>query len=149
MTDELCIECKERPILVKKRHLCQRCYQNFRNSNRGLSIISPNHEFMVQTEEKKEHQGEIDFIKNFFKHKNWIHQPGLFRLDGVNYSPDFYDVERNIFIEVSATRQAYFFNKEKYQALRKLFPKLGFEIRKPSGELLNEDGPIYPQLLEQ
>ena len=83
------------------------------------------------------------------KHQNWIAQPAQFSLNGLRYTPDFYDGERNVFIEVSNTRQAYSANKHKYELLRKLFPKLGFEVRKPSGELLNKDEAINPQLLQQ
>lgn len=97
---------------------------------------------------KHEHRGEIDFIKTFFSHTNWIHQPGMFRLDQGKYSPDFYDCERNVFIEVSATKQAYSRNKDKYALFRKSFPKINFEIRKPDGTLLDESISINAQLLE-
>jgi hypothetical protein len=85
-----------------------------------------------------EQLGELEFIKNYFNHKNWIPQPANFYLDGLKYTPDFYDAERNVFVEVSRTRQAYGQNKHKYQLFRELFPQLNFEIRKPSGELLDE-----------
>ena len=99
-----------------------------------------------QTVKKHEHLGELHFIRNYFTHKNWIPQPALFSLNGKGYKPDFYDVERNTFIEVSGTRQAYHANKDKYDLFRKLYPKINFEIRKPNGELLKEDEPIHPQL---
>jgi len=42
----------------------------------------------------------------------------------------FYDGERNIFIEVSGSRQAYHANKDKYRLFRELFPLISLEIRK-------------------
>lgn len=139
MKTNLCIECQKKKISIKKRSLCRRCYGKFQRDNRKGFPINPIHQFTMKTVENKEVHGEIEFIKSFFSHTNWLHHPALFRLGGVNYSPDFYDGERNIFIEVSGTRQAYHFNKDKYILFRKLFPKLNFEVRKPSGELLNED----------
>ena len=96
---------------------------------------------------KTENLAEFDFVRNYFNHSDWIAQPATFRLNGTRYTPDFYDSKTNTFIEVSATRQAYSFNKHKYDLFRKLYPKLNFEIRKPNGELLEEDRPIYPQLI--
>lgn len=52
------------------------------------------------------------------------------------YSPDFYDGNRNVFIEVIGSRQAYDQNKEKYDLMKKIFPKIKFEIRTPDGALL-------------
>jgi len=98
---------------------------------------------------KHEHLGELEFIKNFFIHQNWIPQPAQFKLDSVKYIPDFYDGERNVFIEISRTRQAYSANKHKYDLFRQIFSKLNFEIRKPTGELLDEDMPLHPQLKQK
>lgn len=147
MENNLCVQCKKRPIFIKKWSLCAFCYGwTYRNGQipkRGStlkkqikcldSIKSP------QTINKYEHLGELEFARNFFTHNNWIPQPAQFSLNGLKYTPDFYDVETNTFIEVSRTRQAYSLNKAKYKLLRELFPKLNFEIRRPSGELLNED----------
>ena len=82
---------------------------------------------------------EVEFIKNFFSHSDWIHQPAQFRFDGTSYQPDFYDGYRNVFIEVAGTRQAYQQGKEKYDKFRKHYPKIKFEIRLPDGSLLNEE----------
>jgi len=87
-------------------------------------------------------EAEREFINNFFSHSRWIPQPNRFRLNGYVYKPDFYDIQANAFIEVSATRQAYHANKIKYNLLRELYPNINFEIRKPTGELLNETGRI-------
>ena len=129
MSKKLCIACHERSIHNKKRQLCLRCYGRLKYQG-----------FLEdKCHNNPHHTAEIEFIKNYFDHSNWIYQPALFRLDEEKYSPDFYDGERSMFIEVAGTRQAYHQNKEKYKLLKQLFPKLGFEIRKPSGELLNED----------
>ena len=138
MTQKLCKKCHERPIYNKKRKLCNRCYQRVRVKG-GPFINKEDHEFCEVTDRKYRAEREVEFIKNFFTHINYEHHPASFRLDGTTYSPDFYDGERNVWIEVSGTRQAYHNNKEKYKLFRESFPNLNFEIRKPSGELLNED----------
>jgi len=92
--------------------------------------------------ERINHIAEIVFIKNFFDHKNWISQPAVFRMDNIKYIPDFYDGNRNVFIEVAGTRQAYHYNKAKYALFRKTYPLISFEIRFPSGEILDETGRI-------
>jgi len=138
---ELCIDCHERPIHIKKRGLCQRCY--LRHHARGeFSQAGPpkeNRYASRPTLNKRELNGEFEFVKSYFKDGSWIYQPAIFKLNGQKYSPDFYDPARNVWIEVSSTRQAYHANKDKYQLFRELYPHLNFEIRKPTGELLNED----------
>lgn len=148
MTEKLCRKCHERPIHIKKRKLCNRCYQRDRNEE-GPFIDKESQKFCERVMRKHQLSREIEFIKNFFTHTDYIHYPATFRLNGANYSPDFYDGHRNIWIEVSGTRQAYSANREKYKLFRQLFPDLKFEIRKPIGELLNEDEAIHPQLLKQ
>lgn len=138
MKKELCIECKKRSIHIKKRHLCNVCYQRERTKHGGY-IDPATHKFAKVTAQKHRLSREIEFIKHFFEHTQYIHHPAMFRLNNTSYSPDFYDIKRNIFIEVSGTRQAYHANKYKYNLLRELFPHIRFEIRKASGELLNED----------
>lgn len=81
------------------------------------------------------HNSEIKFIENFFTHKNWIYHPVIFRLNGVNYEPDFYDGERNVFIEVSGTRQAFQANFDKYKLFIKTFPHIKFEVRDIYGKI--------------
>ena len=121
----LCILCKARPATSKKRQLCDSCYHKQRRNPKFSKVIR--------------HNCEVEFIRNFFNHNNWQHQPASFRLNGVNYSPDFYDAERDTFIEVSGSRQAYHANKDKYEKFKELFPKIDFEVRKTDGSLLNED----------
>jgi len=138
MENNLCVSCNKYPIFIKKRGLCRNCYQRLRNKYRGKSLFELDHEFAEKTLERRQHKAEIEFIGNFFTHRKWLHHPTLFYLNDIKYTPDFYDAKRNVFIEVSGTRQAYHANKDKYDLFRKLFPQLNFEIRKPSGELLNE-----------
>lgn len=129
---ELCVECKKKKIWVKKWELCYSCYQRFRNAGKlkGMTSYTP------QAKAKRRHKRELDFIKNYFQHNNWQHEPAMFRLNGENYNPDFYDGERNVFIEVTGSRQAYEQNKHKYALMKTLFPKIKFEIRTPDGQLL-------------
>ena len=129
---EKCIECKERPIQIKKRKLCYRCYGRLR-ARGTLPELSTFRNTPIY------HIAEMDFIKNYFTHDNWIYQPANFRLDGIKYSPDFYDGKTNTFIEVSGSRQAYHISKNKYELFRKLFPLIKIEIRTPDGDLLQKD----------
>ena len=137
MRKKLCIECKKKPIHYKKRQLCISCYSKLRYKSALPNLSEEKQSPYVFI--KKIYEREIEFIKNFFNHNNWVHKPGLFHLNSEKYSPDFYDSERNVWIEVAGTRQAYHENKHKYALLRELYPKLNFEIRKPSGELLDEE----------
>ena len=86
---------------------------------------------------------ELEFVKNYFKHSNWIYHPASFNLCGESYSPDFYDGERNMFIEVAGTRQAYSSNKHKYKLMSEIFPKIKFEVRKTDGKILDADRPNW------
>lgn len=117
---DLCIRCQIRPIFIKKAGLCKNCYQWEWNTGR-----------------KKLFSREMEFIKNFFTHNNWIYSPTIFRLGDVKYEPDFYDNERNVFIEVAGTRQAYKANQQKYLDFIKIFPLIKFEVRKHTGELID------------
>ncbi len=123
---ETCKECKKGKIHYKKRGLCLSCYQKLRRERK-----------LEQTTTR--YESEMDFIKYYFTHSNWLYQPVIFRLKECNYTPDFYDGERNVFIEVAGSRQAYHANKTVYQLFRDTFPKLNFEIRQPSGKILDED----------
>lgn len=86
------------------------------------------------------HAAEMDFIKNFFKHPNWVYEAVTFKLEKAKYTPDFYDANTNTFIEVISSKQAFFANQQKYEILRKFYPKIKFEIRLSNGELLNAEG---------
>ena len=132
-----CIQCNVLAVAIKKRGLCLRCYQrqvrNEKKASVGLSDVSAS-----ESIKKHENAAELEFVKNFFNHKNWFFEPTLFRFSGGHYTPDFYDAERNVFIEVAGTRQAYHANKEKYALFRKTFPLIKFEIRQSDGSLLDE-----------
>lgn len=121
----ICIRCTIRPVSHLKRRLCAPCYRYLYQNNDldSLNAVTGH---------------ELEFTNNFFSHINWIHQPATFKFSGVYYTPDFYDNERNVFIEVVGSRQAYHANKHKYTLFRKSFPHIIFEIRKPNGEILNE-----------
>jgi len=129
---ELCISCKVKPIQNKKRKLCLSCYQKLRITE----DCSP--KMITKSVFKKIiYKAEMEFIKNFFTNNNkWIYEPVNFKLGDCSYTPDFYDSNRNVFIEVVGTRQAYSENKEKYKKLVELFPKIKFEIRNEKGELI-------------
>lgn len=122
-----------------KRGLCRLCYQKLRRKTGPFLKDNPERLLTPSTSKQHQHGREIEFIRSYFDHDNWIYQPASFRFDNELYSPDFYDGKRNVFIEVSGTRQAYHDNKEKYNKFRNTFPKIALEIRKSNGEILNEE----------
>lgn len=141
MENNLCVICKKRSVLIKKRQLCMLCYQ--RERKKVGSFYDKELAESYGSKAKVKHVREMKFIKNYFNYpNNWVYQPANFHLNGSSYAPDFYDSERNVFIEVSGTRQAYHINKEKYKLFRETFPKIVLEIRKTSGELVNEESQI-------
>lgn len=131
--NKLCINCKKIPMAVIKWGLCRKCYLKFRKD-------SPQR-FMKSFDDysRISNKSEIDFVKNYFKHQNWFYLPARFSFNGLSYQPDFYDGERNVFIEVSGTRQAFHQNKEKYTKFKLYFPKIKLEVRYADGTLLNLD----------
>ncbi len=139
---DLCIECKKEPVYIKKRQLCKSCYGRLQRSGKDLSPVGT----ASITKAKWHVKREIEFIKNYFNHNNWVHHPAFFHLGDEGYAPDFYDGETNTFIEVSGTRQAHSLNQYKYDLFRKLYPKIKFEIRLVSGELLDETISINSQM---
>lgn len=71
------------------------------------------------------------FAETFFDHNNWTYQPGPYQVE-INgklrkFTPDFWDGERDILIEVVGSRQAFNYNKAKYQAFKQMHPN--FEVR--------------------
>ena len=130
--ETLCIKCKTSPVYIKKRGLCKKCYSvAYQKQRKGENAsVGMLHYWEIR------HGGEVEFVKNFFDHKDWIYQPATFRLNGTIYHPDFYDGERNVFIEVAGTRQAFHANLEKYQQFIKTFPRIKFEVRYTTGELI-------------
>lgn len=147
----LCKICNERKITNKKREMCDRCYQKWRNETGP--VIKGNIEYDYKATRGKNFKRignyrELLFVKNFFSHSNWLPHPVCFKLGDISYQPDFYDAERNVFIEVAGSRQAYHKNKDKYVAFKKMFPKIELEIRLPDGDLL-EDKPHGQMWKEQ
>lgn len=133
---ELCVKCHERPIFIISRGLCSHCYCKLRNASlKNGGDRKAWEDENPRTLIKRECSAEIKFISAFFKHRNWIHQPAMFNLGDTRYIPDFYDGERNVFIEVVGSRQAFHQNKEKYKLFAEKFPKIVFEIRDHKGEL--------------
>lgn len=147
----ICVQCNENQAAIKKSQLCLYCYQkNYReNNNRGRKPLKDLNGKFIRRGKKRiviTHLREMEFVKNFFEHSEWIYHPVNFYLDDNSiYTPDFYDSRRNVFIEVVGSRQAYHHNKEKYQLLKELYPKITFEIREYLGNLVeeNENGDLH------
>ena len=139
--ETMCIQCRKKQIYIRKHGLCKSCYAKYRNTKDYIAVRDRKYT-SKQTENKIKHDSEMSFIKKFFNHKNWLYQPAIFRLNGMTYQPDFYDVERNVFIEVSATKQAFYYNKHKYNEFIKTYPKINFEVRTDEGVLI----PLYENI---
>jgi hypothetical protein len=81
----------------------------------------------------------MDFVRLHFTDWQWIFQPATFRLlNGIKYTPDFYDIKENVFIEVSGTRQAYSKGHDKYKAFRKSYPFIPFEVWGADNRLIED-----------
>ena len=129
--ENLCINCRKNPIYIQKRGLCQGCSSKYYTER-----YRQKKDRKIKSEVR--HGAEVEFIKNFFvSGKNWIYLPAKFKLNGTTYEPDFYDGERNVFIEVSGTRQAFHYNKHKYRQFAKTYPLIAFEVRQASGDLID------------
>ncbi len=126
-TIEKCIICNEaKKIYCQKRRMCASCYQIWYKQK-----DKPNAKQRYQ--DKIFHLTEVEFIKNFFTHQNWVYQPANFRVNHHRYCPDFYDGERNIYIEVAGTFQAFYKNRVKYRDFIETYPKIDFEVRTSKG----------------
>ena len=76
------------------------------------------------------HERERQFAADFFDHDEWEYEPGPYRLsNGTKYRPDFKDNRRNVLIEVIGSRQAFHFNREKYEIFKSEYPDVDFEFR--------------------
>ena len=118
----ICKECGNGFVYIKKHGLCKNCYQRMRKRMRP-----------------RKPEKEVLFAKTFFKDGLYIHHPALFRfIDGTKYTPDFYDMERGVFIEFVGSRQAYHLNKEKIQKFRSEYPNINLEVRLLDGGKLDE-----------
>ncbi|MCK5016936.1 MAG: hypothetical protein KAS32_07670 [Candidatus Peribacteraceae bacterium] len=127
---EKCVLCnKEKKIYCQKRRMCKLCYLKWYRQKEKV-VVKQNYQ------DKIFHLKEVEFIKNFFTHQNWVYQPANFRVNGHRYCPDFYDGERNVFIEVAGTYQAFYGNRSKYRQFIQLYPKIKFEVRVVTGKIV-------------
>lgn len=85
--------------------------------------------------------------------KRYFHHPGNFCLsNGRRYTPDFYCVEDDTYIEIVGSRQAYHQNKTKYRILEAEFPNITFQIiqvgvwKKPFHDRQWKDDPVTSRL---
>lgn len=81
---------------------------------------------------------EKEFFNVYFANRECI-RPGFFPLDHdgfTKYFPDFYDPERDVYIEVAGTHQAYNSNRDKYKTFQSQYDDLNFEFRRHTVELL-------------
>lgn len=149
MERQRCSECRKVTVIFNKKNmLCSRCYGAIyrsrkkdaeRRKNGNVVSVPPR-----ITEDALGRASEILFIQNFFSdNPRWIHEPATFKIrTGELYRPDFFDIDRQTFIEVSANRQAYHQNAEKYSIFRETYPCIAFEIRYVDGSLL-DDGKFH------
>lgn len=130
MEQVLCTQCQKKLVAVKKWGLCISCYNRMKaTSNRNKKPFDQ----LIKSEQDVIygiHQSEIIFIQNFLGGKKWYYEPAKFYVIDSWYIPDFYEIERNVFIEVIGTNQAFETNKHKYIAFKKLYPNIKLEIRK-------------------
>lgn len=139
----VCKKCESREIAFQKHKLCGPCYQKAYKKGelagkvKHHSNCSANTASIMEREKQlPRHTSELMFVKNMFDHQDWIPQPASFILsDGSKYYPDFYDIRRSTFIEVVGSRQAYHFNKKKYEDFVNIYKGISFEIRSSNGEL--------------
>lgn len=83
------------------------------------------------------HDSEKQFALTFFDHDKWVHEPRFFYLpDGTKYKPDFYDAQRDVYIEVVGSHAAFHHNKAKYSLFNDTFPGTSLEFRTRDGNLL-------------
>jgi len=140
----VCKDCGEREVSIKKWELCSKCYMKKWKSGE----LSTTGDTRVRGQIPKDPEDlrtirvkELNFLRNYFDHGAWLYEPAVFKLKEENYTPDFYDQIRGVFIEVVGSRQAYHQRKKAYQELINLFPGIAFEIRTPDGKLFNEETP--------
>lgn len=141
----ICKECKtEKPILNQKRELCYSCYYRLRKQNpnefkpKYLNRYKTNRSSRPTIEEKTSnnrayYKREMLFIQNCLQNRRWLYQPVTFHCKNYNYTPDFYLLDENIFIEVIGSTQAYYSNLHKYRHIKQCFPYINFEFRLQDG----------------
>lgn len=134
-----CVLCGKEEIYNKKRQLCKSCYSRLYNKGELKDVRRKNKVFLqLYGDDSLSSQKKFEFIKNFFDHDKWYFKSVSFQLlNGKLLVPDFYDIERDVFIKVILSRQAYSLDKEKYREFKKLFYNLELELRTPDGNQLN------------
>jgi len=130
-------------VHIKKRGLCEVHYQRERKNAGGFppqgEMVGAVHRdmFSLRRHKRSLYPREMEFVRHFFEHKNWFYELVTFHCEDFNYTPDFYDANRNVFIEVIGTRQALHKNREKYQKIIEMLPHLKFEFRLASGDMID------------
>jgi hypothetical protein len=87
---------------------------------------------------------EVAFARDMDRQgKLWFYHPKTFELPEPerSYQPDFYVVEDNEFVEVAGTRQAYSYNRKKYEVFRLAYPNLKFRIVDANGWMYSNGKP--------
>ena len=130
---ELCIKCGKEPIHIKKRGLGRKCY------NALVRTLRRAHTSLKSTgcdDGVIEFERHLQFAAAFLGTRPFLYRPARFRLGGSrSHTPSFYDVERDTWVDVVCTRQAYHIAKGHYEALRLRYPHLKFELRRPDGSV--------------
>jgi len=131
MNDRSCLCCQKSVSKIKARGLCASCYTNERYKG--------NLENYPLAKNCYRSKNEAVFINNFFgKNNKWLFEPASFIINNSErYVPDFYDIGRNVWIEVCASRTRLLFARRKYKLFLELYPNLKFEVRDPDGNLIN------------
>ena len=76
-------------------------------------------------------RGELQFVREIEgQGKTWLYEPRKFALPSPynSYTPDFFVIEDGLFYEISSSRQAYSYQREKVAAFKKNYPHLKIEI---------------------
>lgn len=94
------------------------------------------------------HKSERKFAENFFGHDNWDYQPPRFPLKcGTTYRPDFYDRERNTYVEVIASHSGYYANGKKYKLFKDEYPDKILELRNLDGSIYDPKTRVYSEYM--
>lgn len=117
-----CRKCQSEKIQIKKRCLCRKCNQKYMNLREKFIVI----------------KSEREFYKNYPEPKNLIYHNTRFGFNNFTYEPDFYDFERDVFIEVFSTFEIYKQYKHRTKLFKKYFPNILIEFRYPNGLVIPE-----------
>lgn len=121
----ICRVCRQKPALIKRNRLCQRCYQRGLNKNPTTEDYLRRQTKAFHILKEWEHKAEVVFGQS---HPEFVYQPCTFDLNYTKYTPDFYDASFNVFYEIIGTRQRFEQLKEKIKTFRELFPQIKLEI---------------------